>query len=61
NDPIVLWATAHLRQKPSFRWTKGQSCTNFQFGPLKWGCSNLIDHAELQDQFFDQVLDGLQL
>ena len=32
-------AIAHLRQRPSFRWTKGQSCTNFQFGPLKWGCS----------------------
>ena len=28
-DPIVHWATAHLRQRPSFRWTKGQSCTNF--------------------------------
>jgi len=39
NDHIVLWATAHLRQRTSFRWTKGQSCTNFQFGPLKWGCS----------------------
>ena len=29
----------HLRQRPSFRWTKGQSCTNIQIGPLKWGCS----------------------
>src|SRR5680860_87040 len=39
NDPIVLWVTAHRPQKPSSRWTKGQSCTNFQLGPLKWGCS----------------------
>ncbi len=23
----------------SSRWTEGQSCTNFKFGPLKWGCS----------------------
>jgi hypothetical protein len=35
----VHWANAHLRQRPSFRWTKGQSCTNIQIGPLKWGCS----------------------
>jgi hypothetical protein len=39
NDPIVHWAIARLRQKPPYRWTKGQSCTNFQIGPLKWGCS----------------------
>jgi len=34
NDPIVHWATAHLRQRPSSRWTNGQSRTNFQLGPL---------------------------
>jgi len=39
NAPTVLWATAHLRLRPSSRWTKGQSCTSFQIGPLKWGCS----------------------
>ena len=39
NDHIVHWAAAHLRQRPSSRWTKGQSCTNFQFEPLKRGCS----------------------
>ncbi len=39
NDHTVLWATARLRPKPSSRWTKGQPCTNFQLGPLKWGCS----------------------
>ena len=39
NDPIVHWAIAHLRRKPQSRWTKGQSCTNIQIGPLKWGCS----------------------
>ena len=39
NDPIVHWDIARLRQKPTSRWTKGQSCTNFQIGPLKWGCS----------------------
>jgi hypothetical protein len=32
------WDIAHLRQRPSYRPTKGQSCTNFQSGPLKWGC-----------------------
>jgi hypothetical protein len=35
----VLWATAHRLQRPSSRWTKRRPCTNFQFGPLKWGCS----------------------
>ena len=39
NDHTVHWVTAHLRQRPSCPWTKGQSCTNFQIGPLKWGCS----------------------
>lgn len=39
NDHIVLWDIAHLRQRPSSGWTKGQSCTSFQFGPLKRGCS----------------------
>ena len=39
SDHTVHWATAHLRQRPSSRWTNGQSCTNFQHGPLKWGCS----------------------
>ena len=29
NDHTVHWVTAHLRQRPSFSWTKGQSCTNF--------------------------------
>ena len=29
----------YLHQKPRYRWTKGQSCTNFQIGPLKWVCS----------------------
>jgi len=42
NDHTVHWATAHLRQRPSSRWTKGQSCTNFQFGPLKRGCSGAL-------------------
>ena len=42
NDPIVHWAIAHLCQRPSFRWTKGQSCTNIQIGPLKWGCSSRL-------------------
>jgi len=32
-------AIARLRRKPPSRWTKGQSCTNFQIGPLRWGCS----------------------
>src|SRR6056297_1975280 len=36
NDPTVLWAIARQRQKPSSRWTKGQSCTTNQIGPLKW-------------------------
>jgi hypothetical protein len=40
NDHTVHWVTAHLRQRPSCPWTKGQSCTNFQIGPLKWGCSD---------------------
>ena len=44
NDPIVLWATAHPRQRSSSRWTKGQSCTNFQIGPLKWGHSGRSLH-----------------
>jgi hypothetical protein len=39
NDPIVHWAIARLRRMPLYRWTKGQSCTNIQIGPLKWGCS----------------------
>ena len=39
NDSIVHWAIARLRRKPLYRWTKGQSCTNIQIGPLKWGCS----------------------
>jgi hypothetical protein len=42
SDHTVHWATAHLRQRPSFRRTKGQSCTNFQIGPLKWGCSTIL-------------------
>ncbi len=37
--PTALWATAHRPRKPSSRWTKGQSCTNFQIGPLKGGSS----------------------
>ena len=41
NDPIVHWDIARLRQKPTSRWTKGQSCTNSQIEPLKWGCSKL--------------------
>ena len=32
------WITAHLRQRPSSRGTKDQSCTNFKVGPLKRGC-----------------------
>ena len=36
-DHTVLWATARRRLKPSSRWTQGQSCTNNQNGPLKWG------------------------
>ena len=39
SDHTVHWATAHQRPKPSSRWTKGRSCTHFQYGPLKWGCS----------------------
>jgi hypothetical protein len=35
----VHWAIARLRRMPLYRWTKGQSCTNIQIGPLKWGCS----------------------
>jgi glycosyltransferase involved in cell wall biosynthesis len=34
-----VYDTAHLRQRPSSRWTKGRSWTNFQLGPHKWGCS----------------------
>jgi len=37
NDRTVHWATAHRRQKPSSRWNPGQSCTNIQTGPLRWG------------------------
>ena len=33
NDRIVHWNTAHLRQRPSFQWTKDQSCTNVQSHP----------------------------
>ncbi len=40
-DRTVHWATALQRQRPSYRWTKGQSCTNFQIAPLKWGRSNV--------------------
>jgi len=40
NDSIAHWAIARLRRKPLYRWTKGQSCTNIQTGPLKWTCSN---------------------
>ena len=29
SDHTVHWATAHQRPKPSSRWTKGRSCTNF--------------------------------
>ena len=36
---VVEIADDVLRQKPPSRWTKGQSCTNFQIGPIKWGCS----------------------
>ena len=39
NNHIVHWGTVRLRQRPSSRWTIGQSCTNFQFGPLKRDCS----------------------
>ena len=46
NDPIVHWDIARLRQKPTSRWTKGQSCTNFQIGPLKWGCSSICRTIE---------------
>ena len=48
NDHTVHWVTAHLRQRPSCSWTKGQSSTNFQIGPLKWGCSGVQEHL-LQD------------
>ena len=34
---------AHQHQRHSSRWTKGQPCTNFQFRPLKWGCSRAIN------------------
>ena len=27
------------RQRPSYRWTKGQSYAHFHSGSLKWGCS----------------------
>ena len=39
------WYIARLRQKPTSRWTKGQSCTNFRIGPLKWGCSVELDYS----------------
>ena len=42
NDPIVHWATALQRPKPSLRWNKGQQCTNIQTGPLKWGRSGPV-------------------
>jgi hypothetical protein len=49
----VHWATARPRQRPSSRWTKGQSCTNFQIGPLKWGCSNPTMHKKNFDALQD--------
>ena len=45
SDHTVHWATARQRPKTSYRWTTGQSCTNFQFGPLKWGCSTPTDQS----------------
>ncbi len=33
----ALWATAHPRRKASFRWTRGQRCTNNQTGPPDGG------------------------
>jgi hypothetical protein len=29
----------YRREGAPSQWTKGQSCTNFLIGPLKWGCS----------------------
>jgi len=37
NDRIVLWATARRRRNQSSRWNPGQSCTNIQTGPPRWG------------------------
>jgi len=37
--PLLHWANARLRRKPLYRWTKGQSCTKIQIGPLMWACS----------------------
>jgi len=36
-DHTVHWATDHRPQNPSSRWTKGQSCTNIQHGPVNGG------------------------
>ena len=65
SDHTVHWATARLRQRPSFRWTKGQSCTNFQIGPLKWGCSYadaplhvLADPGQLESAILNLVLNA---
>ena len=37
NDHTAHWAIARQPRKPSSRWTKGPSCTNFQNGSLRWG------------------------
>ena len=62
SDHTVHWATAHQRPKPSSRWTKGRSCTNFQYGPLKWGCSSNIGSSygkgysvEHLRKYFDKI------
>ena len=54
NDPIVHWANVHPRQRPSYRWTKGRSCTNSEFGPLKWSCSHL---SFLEKEMYYGVLE----
>ena len=38
-DHTVHWATAHQLLKRKYPWITGQSCTNNQFGPVRWGCS----------------------
>ena len=33
--PTAHWVTDHRRRKPSYRWIRGQRCTNNQTGPVR--------------------------
>jgi hypothetical protein len=51
---LIGCGLAHLRQRPLYRWTKGRSCTNFQYGPLEWGCSvRVFPHRKEKKYYAD--------